>query len=296
MYRVSALAPHVARWIESVTGVGVEAAERLIGGMSSDVHRCRCSDGSTFVIRHITNTEWLAREPDLVAHEATALDVLAGSAVPAPRHIASDPDRGLLLMSFLPGRIRSRADELRGRSQSIARAAATIAEVELPASSGLESWRSWAPDELVPPAWGDERLWAEAIEVYRSQPTPVAAAPVLLHRDLHPLNLLWIDDEIVGVVDWVNACVGHPHAELGHCRWNLTVLAGQEVADSFLGHYLIDRPGEAYDPWWDLSSLMSLLGGPMDVSGVQAVGRRDLTVDIVVVATELFVRSALARC
>ena len=92
--QVPEIATGVARWIESYTNARIERTERLVGGMSSDIHRCWCDDGSTFVLRHISNREWLAREPDLVTHEAIALELLVGSDIPAPRHVASDARAG----------------------------------------------------------------------------------------------------------------------------------------------------------------------------------------------------------
>lgn len=32
--------------------------------------------------------------------------------------------------------------------------------------------------------------------------------PCFIHRDYHPTNILWVDDKVSGVVDWVNACRG----------------------------------------------------------------------------------------
>ena len=116
---------------------------------------------------------------------------------------------------------------------------------------------------------------------------------VLLHRDLHPLNVLWTNDRVTGVVDWVNACVGHPHADLGHCRWNLSVLVDAAAADALLSRYLSVHPGQVYNRWWDLAAAMSFLPGPIGTSGWLAVGRSDLTQSGVVESTELFVKDAL---
>ena len=51
---------------------------------------------------------------------------------------------------------------------------------------------------------------------------------MFLHRDFHPGNLLWTDERITGVVDWVSACAGPPEEDIGHCRANLAIRHGQD--------------------------------------------------------------------
>ena len=297
-------------WVESVTNRLVERSEPLLGGMSSLVQRCWLSDGSSVVVRHITDRDWLAREPGLIDRESTAMELLAearlsGHRLTAPTHLASEPEAGLLLMSWLPGQVQTDGKFLAEHVSSIANAAAVIAAVPLSLTATLSSatggdrlgaWQSWVSESPEPPAWGDKKLWLRAIEIYTNQPVPTNNRAVLLHRDLHPLNVLWSGGELTGVVDWVNACIGHPHAELGHCRWNLAVLAGQEAADEFLDCYLgaVDLDGESYDPWWDLASVLGLLPGPLGVSGWHAVGRTDLTLGKVVQTTEAFLSTAVS--
>ncbi len=275
-------------WVESVVGQPVERLERLLGGTSSEVDRCWLRDGSTCVVRHITNREWLQREPVLITQEAAALDLLAGSGIPAPRHIASDAVAGLLVMTDLPGTVRVDAGEMGRGASALGEMAAAIAAVELPLDHGLNGWRSWVPADLHAPEWGERALWDEAIGAFLAHPQPLVDAPVLVHRDLHPLNILWDGNQIVGVVDWVNACVGHPHADLGHCRWNLTLLDGPESADVFLR----SRGVENYDPWWDVCAVMGTLPGPIDTTAWEALGRPGLKV---VEAMESVLRGALAR-
>ena len=269
-------------------------AKALVGGMSSAVHRCWLDDGSSVVLRHIKDAEWLQREPYLIDSERIALELLADGIVPVPRHLASDPSNGLLLMTHLPGAMITSPSGLTERLAPMGDLAARIASTTVPRDVHLPAWRPWAPEELAPPRGGDATLWEAAFEAYSDATPAVPVNPVLLHRDFHPLNLLWNGSEVSGVVDWVNACVGHPHAELGHCRWNLTVLVGTEAANTFLHAYLAGTGG-TFDPWWDLVTAIGLLPGPIGASGWRAVGRSDLTDAVVMHQTEAFVRAALER-
>lgn len=276
-------------------GLDVTSTVRLVGGMSSEMFRFTLVDGSDVVTRHITDRAWLAREPNLIRNERRALEFLAAGAIPAPHHLASDPEEGRLMMTYLPGAIQSSASALTARVEELARQTAAIAAVSLPPDHGFPPWRSWAPGQLTIPTWGDEHLWGDAIAFFGERTAPEAETPALLHRDFHPLNVLWRDSTVSGVVDWVNACVGHPHAELGHCRWNLAVLAGQDSADAFLKHYLRITGDPFADPWWDVATLIGLLPGPIGCSGWHQIGRMDLTTERVVAGTEAFLIAALRR-
>lgn len=285
-----------ARWVETVIGKTVVQTSPLVGGMSSRVERCELDDGSTIVVRTITDTAWLQREPNLIGNEVRALELVNGSAIRTPRIIAADPAAARLAMSFIEGSMVTDPARLRARTDAIASVAAAIASTPLPPDHGLAEWRSWAPPDLRPPAWGDRDLWRRGIGAFLATAEPRVDRLFLLHRDLHPLNLLWSETDDVGVVDWVNTCAGHPHAELGHLRWNLTVLAGLEVADRVLDTYLRLTPGVevgTYHRWWDLAPLMSFLPGPVDPTGYHAVGRVELTPEAVVRRTEQFLAAAL---
>jgi len=290
---VNRITPGTKAWVEEVSGQPIIEVEPLLGGLSSSVHRCLGQDRTYVVVRHITDQQWLEREPGLIHSEATTLELLSGSAVPAPKLLGSDPAGGRLLMSYLDGEVRSDIAHIGAHSDTIADMAVSIAAVELPSNHDLKQWASWVPVDAEPPSWGDHALWTEAIEVFETR-RPLAEPAGLLHRDLHPLNLLWDNDTIVGVVDWVNACIGHRYAELGHCRWNLTVLGAKTAADAFLGRYLQSGPGyDPYDPWWDIVPVLSFINWPPDTAAWTALGRRDITPAKVTSITETFLRSAL---
>ena len=287
-------------WAAEAVGSPVVAHVHLVGGIASTVLCCRFEDRvAPLVLRVIDDRSLLAREPDIIDREAEALRILDAAPLRAPSLVAAEysPEVGRLLMTWVGGRIVIRRDDLEPRVLALASVAADIAATPLPVGHRLSAWRSWARSDLSPPRWGDRGLWSEAIARYQDRPPPAppAGGPMLLHRDLHPLNVLWSGRPTV--VDWVNACVGHPHAELGHCRWNLAVTVEPEAADRFLDHYLTltaDRGFGSFDPWWDIDSLLDKLPGPADTAGWSAVGRNDLTSEHVAATTDRFLRSVLS--
>ncbi|MBV9790607.1 MAG: aminoglycoside phosphotransferase family protein, partial [Chloroflexi bacterium] len=98
--------------------------------------------------------------------------------------------------------------------------------------------------------------WERAIELWLG--AAPAYRPVLIHRDYHPTNILWQHDAISGVVDWVNACRGPAGVDVAHCRMNLTLMHGMDLADQFLLLYTELAESFDYHPYWDVDSILDL--------------------------------------
>jgi aminoglycoside phosphotransferase (APT) family kinase protein len=73
------------------------------------------------------------------------------------------------------------------------------------------------------------RLWEDALHL-----PPWEGAPVLVHADLHPLNLLTRSGEIVAVIDWGGFCAGDPAHDL-ICGWTVLQPAGRALFRDLLG-------------------------------------------------------------
>jgi len=65
-----------------------------------------------------------------------------------------------------------------------------------------------------------------------------------------PGNVLWSRGWVSGIVDWVNASLGAPEAEAGHCRANLAGHFDQTVADRFLARYQALTGRAGHHPYW----------------------------------------------
>ena len=76
----------------------------------------------------------------------------------------------------------------------------------------------------------------------RIWPPPLAGQPVLLHGDYWPGNTLWRDGTLVGVLDWEDAALGDPVADLANARMELTMAFGAAAADGFTRQYAELRP------------------------------------------------------
>jgi len=231
------------------------------GGTSSAVHVVYLEDarGQRFrlVLRRYVRADWLAEEPDLAAREADALRILADSPLAAPRLVAVDPagERAgspALLMTALPGRVDWSPQDLNGWLERLVAVLPVIHATRIPDGVTVRPYRPYElGKELVPPAWTNHpRAWWRAIEAYQG-PAP-STERVFLHRDFHPGNVLWRRRRLTGVVDWANASLGAPEADIGHCRANLAGHLGPDVADDFLARWLALTGRPSYHPYWDI--------------------------------------------
>ena len=84
-------------------------------------------------------------------------------------------------------------------------------------------------------------------------PVPQANEPVLLHGDYWPGNVLWKDGRLVAVIDWEDAAIGDPLADLANTRLEFLWAFGADAMDAFTDHYrsltAIDFANLSY---WDL--------------------------------------------
>ena len=195
-------------------------------------------------------------EPDSAGREARILELLAPTDLPVPRVVAKDREGTdavwpALLMTRMPGRRRFRPREVGPWLEGMARLAARIHSAPV-ALDALPAHSLWGADDLLPlPEWWTKPdVWKAAAEVFRG---PAPDEPVtFIHRDFHPGNLLWKGRRPSAIVDWLYACRGPVVVDVVHCRLNLWLDLGRDVADTWL-----DVVGGAHDPYWDIADALS---------------------------------------
>jgi Ser/Thr protein kinase RdoA (MazF antagonist) len=210
------------------------------------------------VVRLFDAERWEENVAELSAREANILNALAGTRLPAPACLATLPDNGVV-MSLMPGEVWLPQTPEESWLAAHARMLTRIHETRCQLSWRYDSWNSVQPDALAPDWWPDEILWRAALAILDNEPT---APEVLVHRDFHPLNLLWQAQRISAVVDWINACTGPAAVDVAHCRLNLAIMYGMPAADRFLELYQSLNPDWRYHPYWDLDDAFSGLPDP----------------------------------
>jgi aminoglycoside phosphotransferase (APT) family kinase protein len=287
-------------WVEQTLGSNTRVAgwQRLTGGLTSIVQRLtveRSGRREQYVLRWwVPDSEWKQWIARAVPLETAVLTKLEGSDIPAPRVIGATTDAALggpaVLMTCLPGTVdlmpRDRERWLRQMAQMLARIHALAVD-----GRPFEPWLDRS--RLSPPPDASRAdIWREAISLVAAGRAPMRTR--FLHRDYQHFNMLWPGERLTGVVDWVEACIGPPEVDVGHCRLNLTVLFSASVADRFRAMYEAES-GRRVDAWWDVHALLSYGPSWKQFLPIQIDGRAPLDVDGMTERMEEVLEGALRR-
>jgi Phosphotransferase enzyme family len=291
-------------WVAESFGPGarVTAVRRLPNAWAAAVHAVDVGDDGgnrhELVLRRWVRAD-LPPDPGVVEHEAAALTLLASvSSLDAPGLetpvlVAADPtgaraDAPSLVMTRLRGRYELAPGDIDAFVDGLVTALQAVHAAPVHPGA-LGDYQPWGLDDLTePPAgWSGPDVWSHALGIAR-RPVP-AHRPVLCHRDFHPGNVLWHHGRVSGVVDWTHACIGPAAADVAHCRLNLTLLFGLEIADDFARRY-----GPLDDlAWFDLVDVVGC--GPVEAWRWRDAGRTDITQDTLVQSLDDFLTAAVER-
>ncbi len=264
----------------------VVGVRRLRNAWAAAVHAIDVDRASTGERHEVVLRRWvradLPPDPGVVENEVAALALVAtATTVTTPALVAYDAgaefaDAPAVVMTRLSGHDVLAPPDLDRFLDGLVASLRAIHSVDVPPASGIGEYRPWGLDELTDaPEWSRRpEVWRRAIEIAR---TPIPAAPTTLcHRDFHPGNVLWHNAAVSGVVDWTHTCRGPAAADVAHCRVNLALLFGLDLADDFARRY-----GPVADlAWFDIVDTVG--AGPPDVWRWRDAGRADITVDTVV--------------
>jgi aminoglycoside phosphotransferase (APT) family kinase protein len=241
----------------------VSRVRELSGGWTSTMLALDTGDGGGFVLRLMTREPWRSHGTELTARECEVQQMLAGTGVPAPRSRALDADGRACgfpghLMSLLPGRVDlDRVDEV-----DLDRLADLLAGIhDISPTIDVRPYQSWAWEAKysVPPWATDAALWEEAFALLRTDPPDFE--PCFIHRDFQHRNVLWSDDRISGVVDWVETSIGPAWLDVAHCCTNIALTHGSATADRFAAAY-VARTGREPQHYFDVMDIVGFLPPP----------------------------------
>lgn len=265
-------------WVERAIGTGarVQRGRRMLGGITSTVHRLSVSfpDGATrqVVLKRYTDPGWGA-VPVIARNEVAALQGAEGTAVPAPRLLGASTDgaetEGIptILMTRAPGRIWLTPPDL---DPWIRQLAATLPAIHR-GTAAVRAKKVRDPNTLrVPTGARRPGTWTAAQRVIAAGPP--ASDLVFTHGDFQHFNMLWSRGRLSAVVDWSGARIASPDADVGHCRLNLAVLFSVDAAERFRLAYEAEA-GRSVDPWWDIHQLLAYDDTWPEFIPVQVAGR-----------------------
>ena len=278
------------RWIERVLGpdATVVRARRMRGGISSIVHEVsvRRAHGLEHVVLRRTplDDEVVGHDPaGETRREAGMLQRLNGRAF-APAvlgHDFSGDECGVpsMLMTRLPGRPTVAPTDVTAWIDGLTTAVRMIKALR-DNSDELGRFQPWFSLDFEPPVWcRAPSLWADVAKDLKTSLPRVYGPDQLVHRDLHPGNVLFHRGKLSGIVDWTHACRGPVEADVSRCRVEVAILAGMDAADLFLTN-CADMI-ESYDRRWD--ALVALELAPW-IEGLTEFNRLGASLDVASIA------------
>ena len=196
-----------------------------------------------------------ALNPHIARTEFHLLQLLNRTHLPvaAPLHLDESHQPPFLITTALPGKTRFETIDLPGFCVKLADTLSTIHAVN-PRDNDL----SFLPRQtdliqahLHAPAEADGHIRRALRSVYaRITINP----PVLLHGDFWLGNLLWQGERLTGLIDWEDAMVGDPLADMGKSRLETLWALGEEAMAIYTAQYLSRNRGldARALPFWDL--------------------------------------------
>jgi len=245
-------------------------AWELTGGVSAGVTALEIerADGlrQKMVVRRHGEVD-LKHNPHIAADEFKLLQILqsAGLAVPAPLYVDESGDifsTPYIVLEYLDGKPEFAPPDLSDFILQFATHLSRIHSVEharfdLSFLPGQE--QKYAEKLRERPAQVDESLEEGRIRdaLEPVWPLPEVNESVLIHGDYWPGNILWKDGRLVGVIDWEDAAVGDPLADVANSRLEIMWAFGMEAMHSFTREYeSMTRVDFTNLPYWDLCAAL----------------------------------------
>jgi len=195
------------------------------------------------------------RNPHIARQEYRLLKTLSDAPLPVPQalYLCKSHQPPFLITRFVEGSAGHSAGRGRAFPQRLAAILRRIHAVDRRRFdlSFLPKLDDRTAMDSSPSAPGRRRIQAA---MRRALPRLKFNAPALLHGDFWPGNLLWQDGELAGVIDWEDAMLGDPLADLGKSRLEILWALGPVAMEAYTAHYLgLNQGLDATTlPFWDL--------------------------------------------
>lgn len=242
----------------------------LAGGVSARVTALEIEqpDGQTrkLVVRQYGAAD-LAHNPHLAAVEFKLLQLLQAHHLPAPAPYYLDPSGQIfptpvIVVEYVEGTPAEAPAHLPDLTRQLTTHLARIhtlsaATVDLSFLSQQENRVAQMLRDCpaaLDPAFDEGRIRAILDSVW---PLPPRNQAVLLHGDFWPGNILWQTGRLAAIIDWEDAAVGDPLADLANSRLELLWAYGRAAMRNFTQQYQALAPLDvSHLPYWDLCAAL----------------------------------------
>lgn len=249
---------------------------QALRGRASALHVATRSETQTRLILLTHSQHDRQRNPHIARHEFQLLKVLTKSGLPTPDALSlcEEHQPPFLITSFVEGSARFDAPRRAAYCRRLAAALFAIHSISLSRRdfAFLPKIDAATIGEQSPRAGGRHELYQV---MQRAAPQVEFNAPALLHGDFWPGNLLWNGDELAAIIDWEDAMLGDPLADLGKSRLEILWALGQEAMKLYSAHYLAlnHKLNASALPFWDLWGASRLSHYPSFAPAPEAIPR-----------------------
>lgn len=234
--------------------------------------------------------------PNESEHEYRVLVAVRASGIngPKPRYLSEGDPHPFLILEYIEGAIDVKPADLETYLGRYADQLVQIHRTDLAGFPFLENQKDDYWERPLP--WNDGMRETEVREALKQHPPLTSNPRVLRHGDFWPGNVLWREGEIAGVLDWEEAMIGEPLADLAICRLDVWWAFGREASDRFTDMYQsrmnLDLADLAY---WDLRAALRPMFNLAEWAGsYPGLGRPDVTEETMHRDHAEFVERALA--
>jgi aminoglycoside phosphotransferase (APT) family kinase protein len=205
----------------------------------------------------------LKRNPQIAADECRLLQLLRshGLTVPLPYYLDQSGEifsTPYIVLEYVEGETEFTPSNLSDFLSQFAAQLSRIHQIDASRSdvAFLPKFEERAARLLRErPAQIDESLDEGRIRntLEKTGPFPQRNTPVLLHGDFWPGNILWRDGQLVAIIDWEDAALGDPLADVANSRLEILWAFGSDAMQSFTQQYQAMTSLDFTNlPYWDL--------------------------------------------
>ena len=264
---IDAFAPALAALAERIEpGAALVRAWRLHGGISAQTlaFEMQRDDGTMerYVARCLPTEDDLRHDLDATG-KFRLLCALYDAGVPVPRPLLHEPwneqlQSAVIVLAFVDGDFVIDHRDVPTLMCAFAGQLAMIHGLDrraLGLSFLPDRSATWTRRLQPRPENLDGSLEEGAIRDVLDAVWPIAPrnAPVLLHGDFWPGNVLWHDDKLAAIIDWEDAAIGDPLSDVAITRLELLWRFDMAAANAFTEHYQSLTGIDSTDlPLWDL--------------------------------------------
>jgi aminoglycoside phosphotransferase (APT) family kinase protein len=233
---------------------------KLVGGISAQTIALEIAlnDTTQNIVMRVHGDKDRARNPKIAQDEYKLLDILHSAGLPVPKPYIVDSNNQILptsymVIGYIMGTTEFSSDISLSKLHKLVNNLTRIHQIDL--TSHDLSFLPQQPDGLErylqQDALTNNRIYDALKHAY---PYTKMNKSTLLHGDYWLGNILWNEDEIVGIIDWEDAMLGDPLSDLGKSRLELTWVSGHNMAEKYTQLYQTQMPhtNMSHLAFWDL--------------------------------------------